>query len=98
MPQVDPLRINSDAAFMAEFIRSQTRDILNHYLEMMGDDFTTRVINFNPEMSARADDYNRGVLAGLRMAQQIPENILLWAKQVSGEAKQPRTLGELTLA
>lgn len=98
MPQVDPLRITSDAAFMAEFMKSQTRDVIDHYLELMGEDFERRLMNFDPMQSPRADDYHKGILAGLRMAQGIPENVLLWAKQIAGEEKKPAGLGQLTLA
>lgn len=95
MPQVDPLRLPSDAAYMADFAKSPTRDVLNYYLELMGDDHTTLLIN---SISAPLDQirYWQGLLAGLRTAQMIPENVLSWAKMALGEAGEGK-LGKLAL-
>ena len=93
---VDPLRIMNDAAIMAEYRKSLPYEVINHYLELMGDDYSTQLINGIREPE-RMIWYWQGVLLGLRLAQEIPEKILILAKQTSGEAANGK-IGSLTLA
>ena len=63
-----------DAAILQEFVQTQGFAVWNKYLEYMGEDFTTLLVN---GYSRPLDEvrYHQGVLAGLRMAQQVPDNV-----------------------
>jgi hypothetical protein len=79
--------VASDAAVLKSWTNEQSWDVFNRYLEKIGEDFQRRAMNFTESRSQRQDDYEKGVLAGLRMAQQIPENVAGWAKVAAEKAK-----------
>ena len=81
--ELDKEVLAGDAMILRGWKTTQEFDVFNKYLECMGDDITGRLMNFNPQTPSREDDYHKGILAGLRMAQQVTENVSLWAKKAA---------------
>jgi len=70
----------SDNAVMREFRASQAFDVWNKYLIAMSDDVNRRLINGTGDALDMLR-YWQGTLAGLKMAQQVPEHVEALAKQ-----------------
>lgn len=77
----------SDAAILKAWSAEQSHDTFNRYLEAAGDDWTRKVLNGHQD-PLDVLRYAQGVLAGLRIAQQIPENVAGWAKVAAENAKK----------
>ena len=72
MPGLSKEQVSLDAALMRGFLKSAEYDCWKRYLTVMEEDWTARM-----RRGSREDfDYYKGILEGLRMSLQIPENVV----------------------
>lgn len=74
MPPLSKEALAHDNAILREFRASQAYDVWNKYLVTMAEDVNNRLMNSitDPLDQLR---YFQGVLAGIKMSQQVPESV-----------------------
>ena len=91
MLNLDPVKLLSDMTYLQELKGLQAWHIYTEYLEMMGEDQMHMLAGTQDPLDRMR--YTQGIIAGLKLALEIPEKVSLLAKQANGEMKQPGSKG-----